>query len=465
MLLLRTFRLLSQKEAREFARWASHESVNRRPEVANLCSWLSEKAFTAETGALAKEAIFRAAFPGEKNQFDDLRLRQTLTYSLALLKNFLTQLELRSDEQLSGFLLCRALRTRGGGDIFEKEWQAANERAARSARRNADWHLANYRLSLEQVEVIARSERSGRVALQPMRDHLTSWYLAEMLRHACSALTHEAVSGQAYNPEILEAVLRMAEAGDFLNSPAVEVYYRLCKALREPEETAHFEALRPLLADPAGHFSPEEWRAIYLLAVNFCIRRLNSGQKNYIREAFELYRTAAEKDLLLENGTVSGFTFKNIIRLGTALGETDWTERFFEKYSPLLPAREREGLSRYNRAFLLFQKKDYARAMPLLQQAELDDTLHLLDARRMLLRSYFELGEFDALDALLHSFTTYLKRQKDLGYHREMYLNLIRFVRKLLEIKPDDRKGREKLRGEIATAKQVAEREWLLSVV
>ena len=47
--------------------------------------------------------------------------------------------------------------------------------------------------------------------------------------------------------------------------------------------------------------------------------------------------------------------------------------------------------------------------MPLLQQLE------------------YELGEFKAPGSLLTSFTAYLRRQKDLGYHRELNLNLVRY--------------------------------------
>ncbi|MEZ4952687.1 MAG: hypothetical protein R2825_03835 [Saprospiraceae bacterium] len=35
---------------------------------------------------------------------------------------------------------------------------------------------------------------------------------------------------------------------------------------------------------------------------------------------------------------------------------------------------------------------------------------------------------------MLSSFQTYIYRKKDLGYHRDLYLNLIRFTRRLLQL-------------------------------
>jgi hypothetical protein len=170
-----------------------------------------------------------------------------------------------------------------------------------------------------------------------------------------------------------------------------------------------------------------------------------------------------EKKLLTENGWLSGFTYKNIIRIGTALGEHEWVSGFFEQHKNALHPREREALYRYNLAFFYFQNQDFANAMPLLQQLELEDRLNLLDARRMLLRSYYELGEYKALDSLLSSFAAYLRRQKDLGYHQDLNLNLVRFTRRLLEIRQGDDKALQKLREEIAGTKQTAEKVWLLS--
>ena len=83
----------------------------------------------------------------------------------------------------------------------------------------------------------------------------------------------------------------------------------------------------------------------------------------------------------------------------------------------------------------------------------------------MLLRIYYDLGESDALDSLLDSFSIFLRRRRDIGYLRQNYLNLIRFTKKLLQIPKEDKVARAKLRVEIEGAKALAEREWLLGVV
>jgi uncharacterized protein YihD (DUF1040 family) len=85
-----------------------------------------------------------------------------------------------------------------------------------------------------------------------------------------------------------------------------------------------------------------------------------------------------------------------------------------------------------------------------------------LDARSMLLRIYFESGYEDALESLLDSFQIYLKRQKEVGYQREHYLNMIRFVRKLVKTDRRDHAGKAGIRQEIEQTADLAGRAWLL---
>lgn len=466
--LLYTLRRLSAKDLKAICQLVRCDAFNRREEVARLCEYAVGKLLTGVESreslskALSQERLFAAAFPGKP--YDNRALRHTMSYLLDIVRRYLSLVEMESGAADRHYYLCRALRRRNLDEMLDYEWNRADDQLNAVQTRDARWHFDQYDLHQERLEALAPRERSADLDLQPLHNHLTVFYLSEMLRHACSALTHTAIGAQPYDAALLETVLQLAENGNWLAEyPSISVYYHLCRAFREPEQIAYFEAWKQVLATSDAQFSPPELRGIFLLGINYCIRRMNSGQKVFIREAFELYRSGLAKNLLTENGWLSGFTYKNIIRIGTALGERDWVHHFFEQYKTALHPREREALYRYNLAFLYFQQQDFARAMPLLQQLELEDRLNLLDARRMLLRSYYELGEYKALDSLLTSFAAYLRRQKDLGYHRDLNLNLVRFTRRLLEIRQGDNKALQKLREEIAATEQIAEKVWLLS--
>jgi hypothetical protein len=144
-------------------------------------------------------------------------------------------------------------------------------------------------------------------------------------------------------------------------------------------------------------------------------------------------------------------------------GEHVWAEQFLLDFKKYLPERERENLFKYNFALFHFRQKNYPKAMQLLQEVTLKEVLYNLDARRVLMCIYYELGELTALDSLLESFTVFLHRQKDLVYHKNNYQNLIKFVKKLLVIDLKNAVLTAQLRQEIEETKELTERDWLLA--
>jgi hypothetical protein len=380
-LLLRTFRLLPAKDLRALREWARCGCFNRRAEVTRLCDHLCDHVHKASQKNLTAERLHAAAFP-DAAEYDNRALRHVMSYLLEVVRQYLAWAEWSADPAEQQQSLVQALRRRGMEHLFGKEWGWAQEQAEQSSARDARYHFRQYQLHQEQVEQTSRNERSARLNLQPLPDQLTTYYVAEMLRHACLAQVHQAVAGQVYRLDLLQAILEAAGQEEMLRSPAVAVYYHAYQMLRSPDDPKPFEQLKSALTEHEARFSKAEMRGLYLMAINGCIRRMNSGQRQYIREALDLYRAALERDFLAENGYLTGFTYKNIIRAGVALGEHEWTERFLEQYRAQLHPRERDNLYRYNLAFLRFRQQDYARAMPLLQQVDFEDPLNNLDARR-----------------------------------------------------------------------------------
>ncbi|MGK0390935.1 MAG: hypothetical protein ACI94Y_003695 [Maribacter sp.] len=86
------------------------------------------------------------------------------------------------------------------------------------------------------------------------------------------------------------------------------------------------------------------------------------------------------------------------------LKEFYWIESFIYDYKKYLDVATKEDSFNFNLAKFYFEKKDYGTVMPLLIQTKYDDVLHNLGAKMMLVKMYYELKEFDALENLLEIF-------------------------------------------------------------
>ena len=100
--------------------------------------------------------------------------------------------------------------------------------------------------------------------------------------------------------------------------------------------------------------------------------------------------------------------------------------------------------------------------MRLLQQVDFDDIFMNMDAKVMLLKMYYHTQQLEALDALLNSFDVFLHRKKILSYHRDNYQNIVRLLRKLVNIPPFDKKGKQQLQTLIQATHPLTEKAWLL---
>jgi len=472
--LIQTFRSLTKTERRAFGKWLSSPFFNQRSDVVRLFDYLCEQvpvgAAASAEPAFSKTSAFSQVFPSDQRRkaraYDDAEMRHAMSFLFQELKQFLAYRHWSEDTADTGRHLCRELRRRGLEQVFEKEFAALSVRLDESAHRSTDYYFQQYHLHLERWEVFRRSNRSTSDALQQAGAARDAYIAAETLRQACAVLAQPGERGAGLDSVYLDATLSAVDSGAFQTVPAVIAYYCCYRLLSDSEGAeADFRQLRVLLDTHWAVFPGNEVRDLYVGAINYCIRRLNSGARDYIREALNLYRSGLAHGVILEDGFLNKYTYNNILLLAIALEEWDWALEFLEQYKAVLPPRDRDSAWQFNLAIYYFRKKDYERAQEILRRAEFRDVFYNLDARRMLTRIYFDTEAVAALESLLDSCTTYLQRKRAvLGYHWALNQNFVRFVKRLLQLEPGNTTARERLRAKIAATDYVAEREWLLSV-
>lgn len=431
---------------------------NKREDVVKLFDYLAKQHPFKEKNKLNKELIFRAVYPSEKFERQDFYY--VCSWLKSVIEDYLVQEAAQRDRDL---ILTGIYRKKGLEKQFSEQAKRTEKKLLHAPLRNADFHLSRFRLYQEREEYAGLKSRRNTKNRQVANETLSIYFIAEKLKQTCHALSQSLFTTVELEEDFLAEVLSYLEKKNYQNTvPAIGVYYAYYKAF---SGSGSFAELLDLVKKYRDKFPPGEMRDIYLMPINFGIRAYNSGQKHYLREVFEVYRQGLQYKVFLENNQLSRFTYSNIVSAGLGVREFTWTERFLHEHKDFLEPENRENIYKYNLANFYFQKPDYDKAMDLLVTTEFTDLLYDIQARRMLLKIYYTLGEEDALFSLLDSFKRFLYRQRELGYHRDSFLNLIRFTRKLLALPVRDVQAREKLREEIEAVKEVADKDWLLGFV
>lgn len=459
--LLQIFHSFSQKERKELEKWLKGPLFNQREDVLALFHLLSE-GVREGIQSFEKKALFARIYPGK--EYEDKQMRYVLSFLYQAVKQFLAYTEWRNEPFAESAYLLRSLRRRGLEKPFETEYRRQQRKMESQPLRNVDFHEANWQMMLEQYQLAAGKSRKGGEGLEEVAHHFSVSFTSEHLRLAGILESQSRMSGSSpVRLPLLNEILSRVKKEQLKQDPVVGLYYYSYLIQTEDAQEKDFESFKKLLQEQVGSIAHDEARALYMSAINYCIRMLNRGHSAYIQEALELYLSGIETGILLDNGQLSRFTYNNVLMLALGQKQYERARSFLENYRNYLHPDYRENTFHYNLAIYHFRRGEYDQAMELLRSVEFQDRLYNLNARSMLLRIYYETGAYDALDSLLHSFSVYLRRQKDLGYHRELYANLIAMVRKMIQKNLEDATVRKELLSEVEGTEVLAEREWIIS--
>lgn len=447
---------LTAEELRQLDKFVRSPVHNQHEEVVRLFQYL-RKHLTGGERALDKGRVFAHLFP--EMEFNMQEIHYLSSYLLKVVEEFLAWQQWRKTTSEYQISLMRALRLHHLETQFERSFEKARE----ISNELKPWDTSNmffdYQLELERFNLDRLKTGKLGFRLQQMSNSLDAFFVAEKLRSACILLSNQTITSTSYDTGLLKPVLNFLENHSLLENPIVAIYYHAYRTLENQKNSESFQSLKELLNFHRKSFNINELHDIYIFAINYCIRQLNSGDQAIMGEVFDIYRMGLETDAFVQNGIMTPRTYSNIVMSGLKLSEFDWVRNFIQQYKVSLPEKQRMGFYNYNLARLFYEQKNYSDAMPLLSQMEYEDVLLTSLGKVLLAKMQYEQGEFEALSSLLSSFRIYIQRKKMPGSYHESHLNFIHFLSKLVQRQPSTV---DNLASDIASTKLVAEKDWLI---
>lgn len=454
--------VLSKSEIRQIRKMVISPFFSKRNDVKRLFNfladeWLKRKEFPQ------KEIVFQNTFPQKK--YSDLQLRGTMSDLVEVIEEFLLIQKIRNNKIDTKLHLAEIYRNRKLEKSYASTIKKTKNLISIHPKRNAAYFQNLLDFQFEEMEFNISTKRTEGLNFQEISDTWDVLYLIQKLRHVCAQLSHQSIFKQDYDFGLLSDLLTTVEQKKYLEIPAIAMYYYCYRFLKEEFNLEYFQKFREQLTNYRHHFSKRELQDPYRLAINFCIRKLNTGEKFFIEEGLKLYKEGLAEGILLENDFLPRFSYDNMIAMAILLEEFEWVENFIETSSNLLEEKYRKQTISFNLARMEYARKNYSTAMLHLQNAEYKDLVNNLITKSLLLKIYFELEEYDLLFSHLDSFQIYIRRKEVSDFHRKNFMNIIRFAKKIIGLPEMDKKGRKAIREEIENEEVLTEREWLLSKI
>ncbi len=462
--LIDLFYSLSKTQLRALRKFVRSPYFNKRQDVVDLFDLLYKTSLENRT-ALRKEVVFVKLFGNEKYSAD--KVDYTMSFLNKLIEQFLVHQRSIEDEVQAELALMKSYRQLGLTKHFNQALHIARKRQQRSKRRDIDYHKKDFAIEVEQYQFMTTQKRDANKNLQAVSKKLDLMLLAQKLKDGCRLLAHQAVAKQGYDFGLLEALLPYLEAHpELLENPGIGLYYYYYQAAtREQGSEDYYREFKRVFLASTQAFSTEDQRDLYTLALNYCVRQANMGQLTYQEELFEWHRVGLERKLLTDNGKLNPFKFNNITKLALRLEKIEWTANFIKKYKNLLDPVYRATYVNNAYAMLSFARGNYAETLERLQEMDYRELFIALDAKLLLIKVYYHLGEYDVLESFINSFKVFLRRKDIMAYHQEMYRNFLRIVQKLVQLPSFDKDALTKLEKEIKDTQRLPEKQWLLEQI
>lgn len=457
--LYEVFSAISPKDTKELKKFVASPFYNQRAHVVRLYAYLLNYKL-AKDRLPDRRAAFEYIWP--KQDFDDHKLRLSMSLLLKVIEKYLIWQELSEEETVVKLKLSQAYRKLGLKRHFTKNMSAIKIAQETTVLRHAEYYQNQYLFFHEQYKFSSEQNRMKGVRLEEVLENFDVAYLASKLKQSCFVLSHQAIYKKEYNFGMLNQVISYIEENDYLKYPAISIYYYVYKALTEEGQNDHFLIIKSLIFEHQKLFPLDEIRDLFLLAVNYCIRQMNKGQSHFAKEGLDIYKEGLKNDILLLNGVLSNFTYSNIVAKAIVSKDFDWAAQFVHEYKPKLEPKHSESNFSFNLAWLEYEQKNYDKALGLLNKTHFTDLLLNLSAKTVTMKIYYELGAFDLLQSHLDAMRVFLSRKKILAYHKEHFSNTIKYAKKILDLPPTDKSLKKQLHVEISAISAIAEKKWLL---
>lgn len=430
---LQILRSLDRKELDRFKDFADSPYCNSNSIVTQLLHYLLPYAPDFTHTNIEKKKAYKNLYPNKK--YNEAYLRKQLSGLYQLGKEFLMYEQLRQQEFHRNSALLKQLQTRKLDNIFHIQFSHCAEILQNEPLKDSQFYFSAYQLAEEAKSFFEQNETDDNSrSLQAKADNLDVFYLVTKLRASCEMLLEAKKGNGQFRFNLVQELIQFLDGEDnnFIQIPIIRIYWTILYTLTNEAEEAHFHKLWKLLQKYYDHFSKPETREMFQYAQYYCLQKINQGQQEYLEILFHLLQFQLENQIKIQNGQLPLEDYKSMVALGLRLGNYDWVKSFLKQYKSKLSPEIAADAHVYYTASYYHATGDTKSLIRQLKDFRFNDIQYTINARFLLLKTYFHAEEFRAVVDEIDAFRLILMRNKVLSTQEKQSIqNCLKILRRI----------------------------------
>jgi hypothetical protein len=233
-------------------------------------------------------------------------------------------------------------------------------------------------------------------------------------------------------------------------------YYLYCLMIYlHPENENYFEQFKRSFKNIFDEVNRLEKNNYLARMQSYVMKHFQQENMNYVKELLDTYKFFFSRKGIFENDIIPVPPFRNSVMLALYNKDYAFVNELLEVHSKRLNEDLREDSVKLCLAHLYFNRKEYQNVFDILRMLNYRYPTHKLDVKLLLLKTYFENGDFDLLISFSDSFRHFLANNKKLSEsHKKQFCSLISLTNNICTMKlKDNRDELKKLRNELTENK------------
>lgn len=467
----------TKEELKRFSDFANSPYHNSSRAIAKLAEVIKKYYPDFENRNFTKEKVFAKIF--SSGAYNDQVMRNLLSDALQLCNDFLAIEFLKKDRLTESRFLLNQFRNRNLDSLYDKQSKLSYKIVERDHSLDFQYFENLYKLEAEVFlnELTHNRQESVYPVVVRQGELLTYDYISKLINHIIDMNVNEtyySIKGSGSFTRKLFAELdidlvleKLKQSSQKEYSVLLLFYYRAMLSLNGREED--YVKFKDLYLCNTSLFNRSTNYILITTLETFCINNIKINSAKYRAELNSIHRKSIELNLLklYEESYLNLLKFWNIFINSVEINQVEWGEEFAESHYTELDPEVSEGAINFARSVILYKRKDYDKALEVLNKTRLSQFLFKLSIKTIYLRVYYEKGDFQSAGFALDSYKQFLYKNKTISEtYRNSYLNFAAIYNDLLKAASGEKNtGRKELSAKIeALSPNLYNKHWLLEM-
>ena len=431
-----------------------------------------------DSDALSKEKLFKKLY--KEKQFNDSLMRKAGSALIKLAEEYLKFRAFKDSGTESEIFYLRKLREKRIEKLFESySYEIDGKLSKAEDSVDSEYFRNRYRLELEKInffldynKMLSRQQES----MQNVQRYIVYDSLINLLDIGFNILVGVTTMYKGEKNLVLQLLdnIDLEKTGELLKIndpelyPVYNLFYKRYIGFKNFDDDSYYFEYKKIALQSIKYLTWENQFTIFISLQNICTRKFIEGKRFFTGELHEVHKEMLVRGLYVQKkGDFMNLqTYRNIVLTASNLQKNDWITEFMNEYIDKILPEQKESLSAWTKALVLYNTGKFAEALNELQSVKNDHYLTKHEINALTMKMFYELNEFEAGISFAESYRKMVLNDKTYAeIHRKSYTNFSVLFLKLIKLKADKNYSEaEYLKIEIEKT-VTNSKEWLLDKV